>query len=66
MNNNDWTKTDDGYCAEVSQFKGQVFIPLPDGSKAAINLFQPHWDGENEITHWTLTRYNNTFTLFND
>ena len=61
-----WTPTDDGFCAEVSQFKGQIFIPLPDGTRVAINLFQPHIDRENEITHWTLSRFGKTYTLFND
>lgn len=67
MNINDiWTKTDDGFCAEISQFNGESFISLPDGSRTAINLFQPHKDNENDITHWTLNQYGKTYTLFND
>lgn len=67
MNINDiWTKTDDGFCAEISQFNGMTFLTLPDGTRVAINMFQRHIDCENEVTHWTLTRYGKTYTLFND
>jgi hypothetical protein len=65
--NDIWTNTSEGYCTEASMIRDQgTFIKLPDGTIAAINLFTPHRDNENEITHWSLTRFNNTFTIFND
>lgn len=61
-----WTKTDDGFCTEISQFKGQTFIVLPDDTRMAITWFTPHIDGENEITHWDVRHRGLVYTVFND
>lgn len=66
MSNIDWTKTDDGFCTEISQFNGQTFITLPDGTRLGMNWFTPHRDNENEITHWDTTHRGQVYTLFND
>ncbi len=67
MNNtSNWTKTSDGFCSEISQFKGEKYITLEDGTRMSLNWFKPHIDGENEITHWDVSHRGKVYTLFND
>jgi hypothetical protein len=63
-----WTKTDDnGFVNEISQFKGEYMITLPDGYKLSLSWFTPvHDPAENELIYWETVYRGVKYTLFND
>lgn len=62
----EWTPAIDGYCIEMSKLGiERVFIHLPNGLIAPINLFEPHYNEKKEIVYWSLTRYGKTYTILN-
>lgn len=63
-----WTKTDDGYCAEISDLQGNGNPPMPETSyQFPFSIAEEHWNhAEGEFLYWTHRVGDKLYTVFND
>lgn len=69
-NNPPWTKTNDGFCIEVSELRSYPNLKV-DGKLINMKDWRPHRDSECEIMYWTYIERGpgirtTTYTIFND